>query len=132
MKKVEDKHKNTIICPCCRTTFLSRHYTRYYRCNKCKLVYTRLSMANYIENKKDARKPKKKTAKDLDLIPIPKHMIPGCPGQYPGIKIYRNYQLPKLDSEDLCETYERIMLVHPGAAIEKGDMIRKKDLSMCS
>lgn len=76
-------------------------------------------------------KSDKDIIKNLDLVTIPENMIPGCPEQYPGIKIYRTYQLPKLDSEDLFETYERTMLVHPAAAIEVGDMVKRKDLGLC-
>lgn len=86
-----------------------------------------------LKDKKDAGQPKKTDIKKkLDLVPIPNHMMPGAPDMYPGIKIYRNYQLPKLDSEDLFETYEKIMLVHPGAAIEKGDMIKREDLELAN
>ena len=67
----------------------------------------------------------------LDLVSMPEHMMPGCPTDYPAVKIYRTYQLPKLDSEDLYATYERTMGVHPGAALEKGDMVRRKDLVNC-
>lgn len=51
MKETEDKNKIIIVCPCCRTNLLNRHYTRYYRCSECKLVYTRLSIANYKSNR---------------------------------------------------------------------------------
>lgn len=82
--------------------------------------------------KDDPPKSDKDIIKDLDLVTIPENMIPGCPEQYPGIKIYRTYQLPKLDSEDLFETYERTMLVHPAAGIAVGDMVKREDLELCS
>lgn len=90
------------------------------------------SMSSIVYELKDASPKDKnlKIIKDLDLVPVPDIMISSCPQQFPGIKIYRNYHLPKLDSEDLFETYERIMGVHPLASIEKGDMIKRKDLKV--
>lgn len=85
-----------------------------------------------LKDKKDARQPKKPKVEDLDLVPMPEYLMPGCPGQYPSIKIYRTYHMPKLDSEDLYETYERIMLVHPAAALESDDMVKREDLKFIS
>lgn len=92
------------------------------------------SMSSIVyEFKKVSPKSTAEIIKSLDLVSIPKSMIPGCPADYPGIKIYRTYHLPKLDSEDLFETYERTMGVHPAAGLMKDDMIKRKDLKiLCS